>query len=217
LYFHIDVVSKKTFKRHILVYNLIDNEVTLVGRQNGSRKFEKNILPGRRTEEYEEVVSNDGQLPVPYIYTVNSSTASDVKFYINGADTYTVQWQEFDVYNVLFIVRSQGEMGGESKIYYMNIDFINLASGDASIQYKEFEDDRERVVFAGTQYTVDVVVLTTQRPEFNMIARQYNANKDYFLNGQPSWTIQGSEFKGERHVIRITDKGTFFNCFFILI
>ena len=100
-------------------------------------------------------------------------------------------------------------MGGENKLYYINIDFINLASGNASVQYKEFEDDRERVVFAGTQYTVDVIVMTTQRPEFNMVARELNKETEYFLNGQHSWLIQGSEFKGERHVIRITDRGEF--------
>ena len=105
-------------------------------------------------------------------------------------------------------------MGGENKLYYINIDFINLASGNASVQYKEFEDDRERVVYAGTQYTVDVIVMTTQRPEFNMVARQLNKEIEYYLNGQHSWLIQGSEFKGERHVIRITDRGLFLEVFY---
>ena len=187
------------------MYNLVDGEVLLVGNQNGTKKYEKTILPGRRTEEYEEIITD--ATPMPYIYTV-SNLDNDMRYYINGAESYAVEWQEFDVYNVLYIVRSPGEMGGENKLYYINIDFINLASGNASVQYKEFEDDRERVVFAGTQYTVDVVVMTTQRPEFNMVAREWHKNVEYFLNGQHSWLIPGSEFKGERHVIRITDRGT---------
>uniref|UniRef100_A0A7M5VBW7 Uncharacterized protein n=1 Tax=Clytia hemisphaerica TaxID=252671 RepID=A0A7M5VBW7_9CNID len=40
-----------------------------------------------------------------------------------------------------------------------------------------------------------------------MISREWNQDKVYYLNGQTSWLVQGSEFKGERHVIRITDQG----------
>lgn len=87
------------------MYNLVDSQVVLVGNQNGTKHFEKTILPGRRTEEYDEIVAD--QPPAPFVYTV-SNLDNDVRYYINGVDSFVVHWQEFDVYNILYIVRAPG-------------------------------------------------------------------------------------------------------------
>lgn len=184
----------------------------ITGSVNGSVVHEKSVLPGRRTEEFNSVTVENGLPPPPQVYTATSNDPDkNVKYYVNGLESYDVPWHEEDVYYVLYIVKQAGETGGEAKMYYINIDFNNLASGNASVQYKEFQDDRERVIFAGTQYTVDVISVTTQKPEFVMIARDVSSNKELFLNGQPSWSVQGSEFKGERHVIDISETGEFIN------
>ena len=104
--FQSEITGKRTYKRHILVYNLVDSQVVLVGNQNGTKRFEKTILPGRRTEEYDEIVAD--QPPAPFVYTV-SNLDNDVRYYINGVDSFSVHWQEFDVYNVLYIVRAPGK------------------------------------------------------------------------------------------------------------
>lgn len=101
---------------------------------------------------------------------------------------------------------------GESKLYYINIDFNNLASGNASVQYKEFEYDRERIVLYSAMYSIEIAAMLTERPMFTMIARNEANGNPFFLNGQTEWKVSGSEFKGERNLIDITDQGQFLLC-----
>lgn len=100
-----------------------------------------------------------------------------------------------------------GERTGENKLYYINIDFYNMAKSVASVQYREFEDVKEQLVHPKQQKSVELAVMMTDVPVFTMFAKNKDSGNDYFLNGESTWTIYGSEFKGERNLIDISENG----------
>ena len=77
----------------------------------------------------------------------------------------------------------------------------------ALVQYREFEDVKEQVVNIGATRSVELAVMTTDVPVFTMFAKNKETGNDYYLNGESTWTIYGSEFKGERNLIDISENG----------
>ena len=109
-----------------------------------------------------------------------------------------------------------GGHGGEWKIYYINIDFVSRVATNTTILYHELEDpnQRESIVPAMVSYNMRKIYKMTVQPQYQMMARMHpllaTGVVRYYLNGVASWTVTGSEIKGETTQVIITDKGNKF-------
>lgn len=184
----------------------------MLSQHNGSSSTERRILPGRHIEEYDSIIIQNGLTPAPFVYRATDINKNN-RYFINGLESYSVSWHETDTYYILYIVKQELPTGGDSRLYYINIDFNNLASGNATVQYKQFQEQKEIMIPKGTSYTIGLTTVTTQQPEISIISHDSVTRKEYFLNGLTSWTVPASEFKGERHTVDITDDG---NVFYIM-
>ena len=104
-----------------------------------------------------------------------------------------------------------GELSGELKQYYIDVEFTNNASGHASIIYEEYGKPRERVVYTNTTYRMTAIVKTSVKPVFALTAKEYGKQNVYYLNGQTSYTVEPSEHEGDTNIVYITDAGKNFS------
>ena len=57
---------------------------------------------------------------------------------------------------------SAGDLAGDSKLYYINIDMFNAARHTALVQYSEFEDVKEKHVYSSQQSSVEMAIMMTE-------------------------------------------------------
>ena len=92
------------------------------------------------------------------------------------------------------------------KDFYIDILFINNASGNATLLYEEFNVLRDRTVLLGSPYRMKAILRTTVSPTYNITAiNVYNRDK-YYLNGYLSYHfIPSIGIPGPMHMVYITD------------
>ena len=54
--------------------------------------------------------------------------------------------------------------------------------------------------------------MMTEVPVFTMFAKDETAENELYLNGESTWTVYGSEFRGERNLIDISMNGMSLFC-----
>ena len=92
------------------------------------------------------------------------------------------------------------------KDYYIDILFINNASGNATLLYKEFDVIRDRTVLLGNPYRMKAIVRTTVSPSYNISATKMYSRDQYYLNGYLAYPFTPSIGKpGPMHMVYITD------------
>ena len=101
-------VGEKTYKRHVIIINLSDNEALVTANILGDKYFEKNILAGKRLEDVQNITIANGSLPKPWSYTA-MDVEKDTQFCINGKEKYIVPWHMEEIYYVLFILKKTGK------------------------------------------------------------------------------------------------------------
>ena len=86
-----------------------DNIAQIKATQGKTEVTNKEISPSRRVENIKTVTITEGNgtCPLPYVYSATDSN-SDVQYYINGQESYSVPWGEDYIYNVLYIVKRKG-------------------------------------------------------------------------------------------------------------
>ena len=52
-----------------------------------------------------------------------------------------------------------------------------------------------------------MAIMMTETPVFTMFAKDEETEKEFYLNGESTWTVYGSEFRGERNLIDISVNG----------
>ena len=92
------------------------------------------------------------------------------------------------------------------KDFYIDIMFINNASGNATLLYDEFDVVRDRTVLLGDPYRMQAILRTTVSPSYNIKGVKMYSREQYYLNGNPSYNFTPSVGKpGPMHMVYITD------------
>ena len=92
------------------------------------------------------------------------------------------------------------------KEFYIDVLFINNASGNVTLLYEEYSVVRDRTVLLGDPYRMKAILRTTVSPSYNITAVKLYSRDQYFLNGQQVYKFQPSIGKpGPMHMVYITD------------
>ena len=101
---------------------------------------------------------------------------------------------------------SIGESGAEMKEFYVDIMFVNNASGNATLLYDEFNMVRDRTVLLGDPYRMRSTLRTTVSPSYTIRSVKMYTREQYYLNGNPSYNVTPSiGAPGPMHIVYITD------------
>ena len=111
------------------------------------------------------------------------------------------------VYTDQCFVSISDERGGEGKLYHFNIELYNMANVTALVQYNEFNIEQEiRVLPLGTQ-VIETKAMLTDNTGLDLVARSELTGSQLYLNGLMRQNIYGSESKGERYIVNISEQG----------
>ena len=92
------------------------------------------------------------------------------------------------------------------KDYYIDLMFINNASGNATIQYYEYANTRDRIVVYQGSYRMHSILRTTVIPNYLMKANKQYSKQQYYLNGNAEFQFTPTiGMEGPMHIIYITD------------
>ena len=92
------------------------------------------------------------------------------------------------------------------KDFYIDILFINNASGNATLLYEEFNVLRDRTVQIGNPYRMKAILRTTVSPSYNITSINVYNRAQYYLNGYPSYHfIPSIGTPGPMQMVYITD------------
>lgn len=95
------------------------------------------------------------------------------------------------------------------KDFYVDIMFVNNASGNATLVYEEYSLVRDRTVLLGDPYRMKAILRTTVSPSYNIKAFKLNTREEYYLNGNPYYNFTPSiGAPGSMHMVYITDAGS---------
>ncbi len=98
------------------------------------------------------------------------------------------------------------EKGGEMKDFYVDIMFVNNATGNATILYDEYEKTRDRIVLIGDPYRMRAILRTTVAPNYVLKAYKMYTKQQYYLNGKETYAVQPSIGEsGPMSYVYITD------------
>ena len=92
------------------------------------------------------------------------------------------------------------------KEFYVDIMFINNATGNATLLYNEFDKTRDRTVLLGDPYRMKSILRTTVVPNYEIKAYKMFSRQQYYLNGNPTYSFTpaiGSS--GAMNIVYITD------------
>ena len=90
--------------------------------------------------------------------------------------------------------------------FYVDIMFVNNASGNATLLYDEYGFTRDRIVLLGDPYRMRAILRTTVSPSYLISAVKMHTRDEFYLNGNPTYNFTPSiGAPGPMHMVYITD------------
>ena len=111
------------------------------------------------------------------------------------------------VYTDQCFVSISDERGGEGKLYHFNIELYNMANVTALVQYNEFNIEQEIRVLPLETQVIETKAMLTDNTGLDLVARSELTGSQLYLNGLMRQNIYGSESKGERYIVNISEQG----------